>query len=384
VKTEDPLGGLPGPSPEPRVEPDRAPRQQHRIPATPTTVLLLAVLGAGFAAQLALGKGEWETLAAFRLGALNPAAVLQGDWYRLGSYAFLHGGVVHLVVNAWALWALMRPIEAALGPFAALGIFAGTAIGGGATSFGWNVLHGDALQRVVGAVGASGGIFGLFGAHCAIYLRVRKYLPPEARAQAARPLVYNLVINLALAIGAVAGGLPLDNAAHVGGFLSGMAFGAIASVPRLLPRRRWDRSTTIFFTLCAFALASMEGIAMAHAVRPQPRTLRGRGAEAIVPWYLVQPKPGLGVTADIQLEVHLERREKSALEPAAGKPVQIGTGQWRKDVDSDGDGNRYVVFFEPRTGLAVRTFCVRDPCEEDKRDALAEEVASHARTTGPP
>src|SRR2546423_13603851 len=177
------------------------------MPATPTTVLLLAVLGAGFAAQGYLGK-EGELLASFRLGSLMPAAVLQGDWYRLGSYAFLHGGAAHLLVNAWALWALMRPIEAALGPFAALGIFSGTAIAGGAASLGWNLWRGFALQS---AVGASGGAFGLFGAHCAIYLRVRRYLPPQARAQAARPLLYNLLMNLALAFGAVVGGLPLGN-----------------------------------------------------------------------------------------------------------------------------------------------------------------------------
>src|SRR3954471_3733961 len=187
--------------------------RHHRIPATPTTVLLLAVIGAGFAAQLALGRHESESLAAFRLGSMTAAPVWQGDWYRLGSYAFLHGGSVHLLVNAWALWALMRPTEAALGPFAALGIFSGTAIAGGAASLGWSILRANTLQS---AVGASGGIFGLFGAHCAIFLRVRKYLPPAARTQTARVLVYNLVINLALAFGAVAGGIPLDNAAHVG------------------------------------------------------------------------------------------------------------------------------------------------------------------------
>src|SRR3954469_25927936 len=244
--------------------------RHHRIPATPTTVLLLAVIGAGFAAQLALGRHESESLAAFRLGSMTAAAVWHGDWYRLGSYAFLHGGAVHLLVNAWALWALMRPIEAALGPFAALGIFSGTAIGGGAASFGWNLLRGHPLQS---AVGASGGAFGLFGAHCAIYLRVRRYLPPQARAQAARPLLYNLLINLALAFGAVAGGLPLDNAAHAGGFLSGMALGAVASVPRLLPARRWHRTATVLFTLCAFGLAGTEGAAVARAAHPQPRVL---------------------------------------------------------------------------------------------------------------
>jgi hypothetical protein len=232
-------------------------------------------------------------------------------------------------------------------------------------------------------VGASGGIFGLFGAHCASYLRVRKYLPPEARAQAARPLVYNLLINLALAIGAVAGGLPLDNAAHVGGFLSGMAFGAIASVPTLLPPRPWNRSATILFTLCAFALASMEGAAVAGAVRRQPRILHADGAEADVRWDVLELKPGRAVTVDDEFVVQLERSSRPLLS-AETTVVRLGSEEWQEARRRTPAGTRYIELVRPQTGLLVRVICKRDPCAEDLRDALAEEVASHARTTGPP
>jgi membrane associated rhomboid family serine protease len=379
VNDEDPLGGLARPSaPEPRLEPERLERQRRRLPATPTTVLLLAVIGAGFAAQLALGKTENEVLASFRLGSLMPAAVLQGDWYRLGSYAFLHGGWVHLLVNAWALWVLMRPIEAALGPFPALGIFSGTAIAGGATSVAWNLLRANPLQT---AVGASGGIFGLFGAHCAIFLRVRKYLPPAARAQTSRVLLYDLVINLALAIGAVAQGFPLDNAAHVGGFLSGMAFGAIASVPRLLPPRPWHRAAAMLFTLCAFTLASMEGAAVARAARPPERTLHGDGVEAVVPWKVVEWKPGIAI-APGAFEIHLEKSNDPIDEN--GKVVRLAGKDWRERRAVDSEGTRYIDVEVPQSRILVRIICPPEPCEEDKRDALAEEIASHARTTGPP
>jgi membrane associated rhomboid family serine protease len=378
VKNEDPLGGLARRSaPEPESEPDRLEPQRRRIPATPTTVLLLAVIGAGYAAQLAFGKNEGELLASFRLGSLMPAAVLQGDWYRLGSYAFLHGGTVHLLVNAWALWALMRPIEAALGPFAALGIFSGTAIAGGAASLGWSVFRAEVLQT---AVGASGGIFGLFGAHCAIFLRVRKYLPPAARTQTARVLVYNLIINLALAFGAVAGGILLDNAAHVGGFVSGMAFGAIASVPRLLPPRPWHRAATILFTLCAFALASMEGAAVARAAHPPDRVLHGDGVEAAVPWQVVEWKPGIAISPGA-FEIHLKKSNDPIDD---GKLVSLAGKDWRERRAVDSEGTKYIDVWDPRSRILVTIACVREPCEEDKRDALAEEIASHTRTTGPP
>ena len=381
MKDEDPLGGLARRSaPEPEFEPDRLKPQRRRIPATPTTVLLLAVIGAGYAAQLALGKSENEVLASFRLGSLMPAAVLQGDWYRLGSYAFLHAGAVHLLFNSWALWALMRPIEAALGPFAALGIFSGTAIAGGGASIGWNLLRGNPVQT---AVGASGGIFGLFGAHCAIFLRVRKDLPPAARAQTARVLLYDLVINLALAVGAVAGGFPLDNSAHLGGFLSGMAFGAIASVPRLLPPRPWHRAATVLFTLCAFALASMEGAAVAHAARPPERTLHGEGVEAVVPWQVIESRPGVADTADGEYGIGLFRFSDETL-PAGGKTVQLAGKPWHEWRTSDEQGRKYIILAEPGSRLLVRVYCRFEPCEMDKRDALAEDIASHSRTTGPP
>jgi len=382
VNTEDPLGGLPGPHPsEAEIEPARPRRERHhRIPATPTTVLLLAVIGAGFAAQLALGRHESESLTAFRLGSMTAAAVWLGDWYRLGSYAFLHGGAVHLLVNAWALWALMRPIEAALGPFAALGIFSGTAIGGGAASFAWSTLRD---RTITSAVGASGGIFGLFGAHCAIFLRMRKYLPPEARRQAARPLVANLLINLALAIGAVAGGLPLDNAAHVGGFLSGMAFGAIAAVPALLPPRPWHRQATILFALCAFALAGMEGAAVARAAKPQPRVLHAEGAEAVVPWNVLEIQEGVAATADRDVEVHLGRLDNAVAPSAPGARVRLAGKEWRELDRRNDKGISFVELIEPSSGLVVRVFCWPDDCDDPDR-RLGEEIASGARTTGPP
>ncbi|MFL5394530.1 MAG: rhomboid family intramembrane serine protease [Myxococcales bacterium] len=382
MKTEDPLGGLPGPrASEAEVAPARPRRERHhRIPATPTTVLLLAVIGAGFAAQLALGRHESESLAAFRLGSMTAAAVWHGDWYRLGSYAFLHGGAVHLLVNAWALWALMRPIEAALGPFAALGIFSGTAIGGGAVSFAWSTFRD---RTFTSAVGASGGIFGLFGAHCAIYLRMRKYLPPEARRQAARPLVANLLINVALAVGAVAGGLPLDNAAHVGGFVSGMAFGAIAAVPALLPSRRWHRPATILFALFAFALAGMEGAAVARAARPQPRLLHGEGAEAVVPWNVLEIQEGVAATADRDVEVHLARLDQPVPGSTAGARVRLAGKEWRESDRRNDKGISFIELIEPSSRLVVRVFCWPDDCADADRQ-LAEEIASGARATRPP
>ena len=275
----------------------------------------------------------------------------------------------------------MRPIEASLGPFAALGIFSGAAIAGGAASFGWSMLRGGLLTP---AVGASGGIFGLFGAHCALYLRVRKYLPIEIRRQAARPLLANLFISMAMTFGAIAGGLPLDNAAHAGGFASGMAFGALAAVPTMLPLRPWNRFGTVLFWICAAALAGMEGAAVARAARPEPRGLHGDGVDTVVSSEILQVEPGIAASVTSEFEVQIDKPEEPLPTPAGAQPVQIGGLQWRKRRAVDGKGIAYVDLVQPESQLLVRVACLRTPCAEDRRDALAEDVASHARSTGPP
>src|SRR5205823_7769128 len=140
------------------------------------------------------------------------------------------------LVNAYALWILMRPLEGMFGAASALGIFSATAIAGGAASVASSLfLRNNPWQL---AVGASGGIFGLFGAHVALYWRLRTRLTPEARRAAARTLLFNLLINLALAVGAQAANFPLDNAAHAGGFFSGIVLGLLAP-SSVLPERPW-------------------------------------------------------------------------------------------------------------------------------------------------
>ena len=283
----DPLGGLPEP---PRPQPALV---RPRPPATPTTVLLLALLGVGFLAEIWVGGGLGEDpLTLFRLGSLSSAAVRDRDYWRLGSYAFLHAGPVHLLVNGYALWVLMRPIEALFGPVVAIGIFAATAIAGGGASIGAAAFRHAPWQQ---AVGASGGIFGLFGAHCALYWRLRNKLTPEARRGAARTLLMNLLINLALAVGAQAVGFPLDNAAHAGGFLTGILLGLIAPSP-VLEKRPWGRPALWLMTFASLALAAMEGAAVSRAVKPHPRFLRAQGVEAKVDWKLVPFEPGRALT----------------------------------------------------------------------------------------
>jgi membrane associated rhomboid family serine protease len=321
------------------------------------------------------GKLGGDSLALFRLGALSPAAVLDGDWWRLGSYAFLHAGPVHLLVNAYALWILMRPLEGMFGAAPALGIFSATAIAGGAASIASTLFlrHTPWLQ----AVGASGGIFGLFGAHVALYWRLRTRLTPEARRGAARTLAFNLLINLAIAVGATAVGFPLDNAAHAGGFLSGILLGLVAP-SHVLPPRRWTRAALFFLVAASFALAAMEGAAVARGVHPRTRVLRNQGIDATVPSSLVPVGVGNAVSVD-GYAVYVGRSEGTL---TGGHPVALANGAWTEFSKASRDGEiRVLTGVIDHTDVMVQAACIESDCSTEKRDRIADEVAASVRVS---
>jgi rhomboid protease GluP len=331
----------------------------------------------GFLAEIAVGGGMGEDPTTFfRLGAVTAAAVRDGDFWRIGSYAFLHAGPVHILVNGYALWVLMRPIEALFGPVVALGIFAATAMAGGGASIASSSLRHVPWQA---SVGASGGIFGLFGAHCALYWRLRHQLTPEARSNAGRTLLFNLLINVALAVMLQASNFPLDNGAHAGGFLFGIVLGLVAPSPALR-RRPWGRPAFAFLILSCFVLASLEGVAVARAVRPHARMLRGPGVEARVPWNLVPFAESVASTPEA-LFVELRRPSPDDPPDPPGEPSRLGGKAWRRNENlklPDGE----PVLRLSTDDIVVQAFCRSDSCTPQARDALAEEVAAAAHTTG--
>ena len=84
-------------------------------------------------------------------------AVADGDWYRLLTSAFLHYGPTHILFNMWALYVVGPPLEAALGRLRFTSLYLVSALGGSVLVY---------LLSSLGAqtAGASGAIFGLFGA----------------------------------------------------------------------------------------------------------------------------------------------------------------------------------------------------------------------------
>ena len=361
----DPLGGI---SHEPAPEPE--PRRFVR-PPRPTTWALLIVLGIAFVAEglVARDPAVESSVALFRLGALYPPAVRDGDFWRIGSYALLHIGWIHLLVNAYALWILAPQLEMAFGSNPTLGLFAATSIAGGAASFGWSTISGAAHL----AAGASGGLFGMFGGTVALYLRVRKRLPEPVRRGIARAIGVNLIINLAIAFTA-----PVDNAAHLGGLVSGLLLGLVT--PLLHGEQRpWHGLARGLLIAAAFALAAMEGAAVARAANPHDRTLRGPGVEAQVPWLLPQSGPGLGLLPGVvALHVRIEDRP---LQIAPGEDaVRMGSRTWlRHRVEEKGVNATVYEAAEQQRTLVIEFACWDPVCQGAAGDAIVSQAARTAR-----
>ncbi|TMA83822.1 MAG: rhomboid family intramembrane serine protease, partial [Deltaproteobacteria bacterium] len=306
----------------------------------------------------------------FRLGALYGPAVRDGDFWRIGSYALLHIGWIHLLVNSYALWILAPQLEITYGSNLTLGLFCATAIAGGAASAAWSFQTGTAHL----AAGASGGIFGLFGATVALYFRVRKGIPEPVRRGIVRAIALNLLINLAIALKA-----PVDNAAHLGGLLSGVVLGLAAPLLRG-GDRPWHRVTRIGLLASALALAALEGAAVARAVKPRPRTLRGPGVEAQVPWLLVPMKPGVAYLPGV-VEAHVRHEDRPLAITPGEDAVHIGSRTWLRKRSSE-DGTDTAVYAAADGGgtLVIEFACRDDVC----RGAAGEEmVAQIARTARP-
>ena len=176
---------------------------------TPVTKLLLVAIVAGFGLQLWSDTSGTASLTA--LGANERTAVLAGESWRLLTSMFLHGGFVHLALNAWGLYQLGTLFESWLGSTRMAVTYFVTGIAGSLASIAWT--QGP-------SVGASGAIFGLLGALIAFLLRRHAALSPQGKSILSQ-LVMWAVINVFFGFSTPG----IDNAAHLGGCAAGFLLG---------------------------------------------------------------------------------------------------------------------------------------------------------------
>lgn len=185
-----------------------------RQPRVPVTVLLIVANLLIFGLMLGAGAGLWhggQNSVQLAWGANFGPATQDGQWWRLGSAMFLHFGVLHLGMNLWALWDGGQLVERAYGSSRFTAIYVGSGLAGNLLSL---VMQGN--QAVSG--GASGAIFGIYGALLVFLWRERQALPAnEFRWLFLAASLFTLVsIGLGLFVSGI------DNSAHIGGLISGI------------------------------------------------------------------------------------------------------------------------------------------------------------------
>ncbi len=183
------------------------------------------------------------------LGAKVNPYIAQGEVWRLFTATLLHDGIIHLMFNLYALFALGPMLEAYIGPRRFLIIYLLGGLFGSLLSYAFS-------QSI--SVGASGAIFGIIGATTVYFFRYRNNFGAQGRA-ILQNMIFVIVINLIF--GYTAG--YIDNWGHIGGLLGG-ALVAIGLMPQYeapavvrygaqplqeVKRRNWEWIWVIFCTL---------------------------------------------------------------------------------------------------------------------------------------
>lgn len=205
-------------------------RQRSDTPVV--TYALIAINVAAFIVQLASGSLEKEL-------TLWPPAVADGQLYRLASSAFLHYGATHLLLNMWALYVVGPPLEMWLGRLRFGGLYALSGLGG-------SVLVYLVSPLSTATAGASGAIFGLFGATFV----VGKRLSLDVRWVGA-VIVINLMFTFVVP---AVSSHRISWQAHVGGLVTGAVVAAAYVYPPRERRNMVQVAVTIVVVVVSAAL----------------------------------------------------------------------------------------------------------------------------------
>jgi rhomboid protease GluP len=167
----------------------------------------------------------------YYFGAKFAPDIWNGQWWRLITAGFLHGGLFHFILNTFALLNLAPVIEQVFGTYRFIVIYFAATLLGFVTSTLWS----SALS-----IGASAGICGLVGAMIAVGFVSKSVEAQGLKAYGTRAIIYIMVIGLMP-------GLRIDNAAHLGGALGGFLIALAAGTPRLM----WDDWREKLWKVCA-------------------------------------------------------------------------------------------------------------------------------------
>ena len=197
--------------------------QLRSAPAVLVLILLNAVV---FLFEISVGDLN-NPAVLHRVGALEPyAVVVQGEYWRLFTALFLHGGFIHLLFNIFALYILGPPLERSIGTIRFVVCYLMSGLASSAGVVGLSVIG---FVKVAQLVGASGSIMGIVGTWAGFLVRHRH--APQAKQRLAN-IAMIIVIQVAFDLSTP----QVSMAAHLCGLIAGFFLGLILT-PRAVAHR---------------------------------------------------------------------------------------------------------------------------------------------------
>jgi rhomboid protease GluP len=181
----------------------------------------------------------------YRWGANATSAVQAGQWWRLLTAMFLHGGIVHLALNMYALWEAGLMVTRFFGNRGFLVAYLGAGLVGNALSLYFSGQTGV-------SVGSSGAVFGVAGALLAAVLQHRGKFPMGRSKQMLTSLAIFIVYSLVYGLSRQG----IDNAAHIGGLAAGFVVGwlLVEKIGEDATPARRNKAAAIASLACAVAV----------------------------------------------------------------------------------------------------------------------------------
>jgi rhomboid protease GluP len=252
-------------------------------------------------------------------GANAGPLTLGGDWWRLFTCLFVHIGIIHIAFNMWCLWDLGRLCESLYGHWTFGAVYLISGMGASFASILW---------RPEGvSAGASGAIFGLAGALIAGFYLGEFSMPRAVVMGSLRSVV--IFVGYNLVFGAMSGFT--DNAAHVGGLITGLVLGALIAKAAPDSEQPFPRIAVLFVVLLAltggvFALQHSRGY-LIHAQRAQALLAARQPDQAIVELQrAIQQRPDYPLAHYALAEAYFRKSDFAKAEIELKRVLELNPG----------------------------------------------------------
>ncbi len=397
-----------------RAVADADPPRAAVAPRPWATLALVAANLAAFVLFL-VAFGDFESgYGLVRAGGSLHVAVRAGEWWRLWTAMFMHGGFVHLVLNMAGLYLLGRILEPLFGWIRLTVIYCAAGLVGNLVS-----VYNPRPEAVL-SIGASGAVMGLMGALLVVLLLWRDVWHERLR----RTMLIDLPVLLVVQLGLGSFLRVVDNFAHIGGLVGGALVAALV-LPRRGPlgRGRFGRAAVIALLagLAASATASVVALARERVPATLGRvTVEQRVGPALMaaPSYAQRSKPEEpdwpgqesladevssltyaphvvsldGASLPAALARCLERDKATvakqahdgkpapALAPVDAPPIPGWTGIAQRETPAGGGPGQDLLYYgraldDKRALVVEATWAGRPPIPAFARDALARALA---------